>query len=667
MTSRSGLNSLLISANPLRFALRLLPVRGRLVMLAVAAMLAWILTSVFSDSLETLEERLGAQGWLMSSNSIPEERLTIVAIDERSLAEVGPWPWERSQVARLVEALNAAGVQLQLHDVVYPEARAGDDELLAALQASRGAVLAQVPVLQSQEPVRTGLLTHPITGVSCEAGAASANSYVATHAGLAAVPKGHITPLVAGDGSIRKVPAFVCVDGEAYPALAISALLQATTLSPWAASVEEASGWFGPEKILRLTAYPGLAIPLDEEGSLRISYRDRPEVFGAVSAVDVMNGNIAPGLLENAWVLVGGTAFGMGDIVPTPYSGMTPGVELQARLLASLLDTQMPYTPAGAELFLVLIALLFAGVLFILAGARERVVAFGLPLAGILLPVLALFIHMQLLAAQELWLGWLYPSIYSICAAGLLVLLEQSRLRHDRNRVYGNLSSYLPSDVAREIAYSLPTSSINARRCDVTLLSADLRNFSAFGESRPPEESAAILHFFFVRAAEIVEQHGGRIHEFKGDSLLAVWDGQNATSARQALLAAQSMQDAIQRDMPQHPPAGLEPLALGIGIEQGPALIGSIGPANRRTHTLLGDTVTITLRIQELTAELAQPILLGECIARQLSDLSPESQGSYLLNGLRTPHTLFAPASDASARRSRSEQLNLKIVSGGRA
>jgi class 3 adenylate cyclase len=65
--------------------------------------------------------------------------------------------------------------------------------------------------------------------------------------------------------------------------------------------------------------------------------------------------------------------------------------------------------------------------------------------------------------------------------------------------------------------------------------------------------------------------------------------------------------------------------------------------AHRRTHTLLGDTVTITLRIQEMTAELAQPILLGECVARQLDDLKPESQGSYLLAGLRTPHTLFAP------------------------
>lgn len=652
--------------NPVTAALRLLPGRGRLLMLAVAALLTLGLLTVFSSGLDTLEERLGAQGWLLSPDQTPEERVTIVAIDEQSLAEIGPWPWPRSDMARLVDALNSYGVQLQLHDITYPEARDDDDQLISALQASRGAVIAQVPVIQSNQQVQTGVMTHPINGVACDAGA-QATSFIAPHQGFAGVAKGHIAPLVASDGSIRKVPAVVCVDGQTYPALVISALLQATGAAGWNASIEPGRGWFGPEQIMRLDYYPGLVIPLDEEGNLRISYRDLPENFMAVSAADVMAGRIDANMLDNAWVLVGATAFGMGDIVPTPHNGSTPGVELQARMLASLLDTTMPYTPRGAEWLLLMMAAVFSAALYALAGARERLAAYGLPVAAIVLPVFALAVHWQLLITQEIWLGWLAPSIYALLAASLLLLLEQARVRAERSRVFGNLNSYLPSNVAREIAYSLPSSSINARRCDVTLLSADLRNFSAFSEARPPEESAALLHFFFVRATEIVESHGGRIQQFMGDAVLAVWDGQNQDAARKALATAQEMLDAIQRDLPQQPPAGLEPLALGIGIEQGPALVGSIGPAQRRTHTLLGDTLTITMRIQEMTAELAQPILLGECVARQLVDLKPESQGSYLLDGLRTPHTLFAPANDeASQRRARQEQLNLKVVSGGR-
>ena len=80
---------------------------------------------------------------------------------------------------------------------------------------------------------------------------------------------------------------------------------------------------------------------------------------------------------------------------------------------------------------------------------------------------------------------------------------------------------------------------------------------------------------------------------------------------------------------------------------------------------MLGDSVVITLRIQEMTAELAQPVLVGECAARHLSDHHLESQGSYLLKGLRKPHTLFAlPFTASSQDRHKPKQPNLKVVSG---
>jgi len=660
----SGFRDLL---NPLALALRMMPRSGRLLMLAVAALLSAILVLLFDGSLTTLEQRIGALGWTLAPDESPEQRLTIVAIDEKSIAEVGAWPWSREQMARLSSALNEAGVQLQLHDIIYSEPNTGDGQLLAALESARGAIIAQLPVLQSDQAVRTGTMTHAVSGVSCQQLPTATDSYLAPHEGFATVATGHIAPIISSDGSVRQIPALVCVDGQPYPALALSALLQVVNSDDWGVTLKTGESLFGPSRSLQLDAYPGLEIPLDDQGNLRISYKKAPASFLAVSAVDVMNGSIDREILENTWVLIGATAFGIGDIVPTPYTGAAPGVEIQARILTSLLDDSIPYTPRVTPYYLGLLSLISAAMLFMLAGARDRVASYGLPVAGALLPMLALTQHLYLLSASNLWVGWLYPALFSLLAAGLLLLLEQRRLRSERSRVFNNLSSYLPGDVAKEIAFSLPSSSINARRCDVTLLSADLRNFSAFGEARPPEESAAVLHFFFTRATEIVERHGGRIHEFKGDSLLAVWDDQSASSARQALLAAQEMQRSIDHDvLPQHPPAGLEPLALGIGIEQGPALIGSIGPANRRTHTLLGDTVTVTLRIQEMTASLAQPILIGECAARQLSDFGLQSQGSFLLSGLRIPHCLFAPPASAIAQRKLSDTLNLKVIKGGR-
>lgn len=664
--------SVLGRINPLNqalaFLLRLVPFSARLLLLAFAGVLTALIVTLFKDSLNTLEESVGALGWTLNADSALEQRISIVAIDEKSIAQEGQWPWPRETMARLVTALNDADVQLQLYDIMFSESASGDDALALALQSSPGAVLAQFPVLDSEQTLRTGVLSHAVSGVSCSSGLASTANYLANNASFASIPKGHITSIVSADGAIRKMPALICVDGNAYPALSISAFLQALSTQVWGASVTAGDSLFGPAQLMQLDAYPGLRIPLDAQGNLRISYRNLPETYRAISAADILNGDFDPAMLDNGWVLVGATAFGVGDIVPTPYSGATPGVELHARILGSLLDTNVPYTPRGATLFMVLLSVLSASILFAIAGARERFASYGLPVVGLVLPIAAIALHIELLGTGNIWLGWVSPALYSVLAASALMLLEQARVRGERSRVFGNLNAYLPSDVAKEIAYSLPSSSVNARRAEVTLLSADLRNFSAFSEARPPEESAALLHYFFVRAAEIVEQHGGRIHEFKGDSLLAIWDGHDGQAALQALHAAQQMQNSIDRDMlPQNPPQGLEPLALGIGIEQGSVLIGSIGPAQRRTHTLLGDTVTITLRIQEMTAELASPILIGECAARQLSDQKLESQGSYLLAGLRTPHVLFAPMlADSPMRRGKADAVTLSVVSGGR-
>ncbi len=662
------------SRSPVSLAamLQLSPRLTRILMLGVSGLLCLLLLGIFQSAFHTLEERVGALGWTLSPDTSLEERITLVVIDEASIAEVGPWPWERGDMARLVTAISDAGAQLQLHDITFPEPRPGDEQFAAALANADAALLSQTPALAEQANITsTGLMTHAFTGLACDSAAGGiqlplANGFIATTAGLAGVAKGHNSLLIDRDGAVRNTPALVCSDGLPYPALSIAAFLQLGSSDQWSGNIETSNGFLGPEAVLTLSGYPGLDIPLDAEGNLRVSFAKSPDSFRAVSAIDVINGSIETDMFDNAWVLVGVTAFGTGDIVPTPYSGAAYGVELHARLLASLLDVDVPYTPAGSSWLLLLISLLIAAISFGLASAGDRVAAYGLPIAAIVLPLMALTLHVLVLASNNVWLGWIAPAFYGVLAASTLLLLELARTRFERARVFGNLNSYLPDDVAREIAFSLPTSNVNAHRKDVTLLNADLRNFSAFGEARPPEEIAAVLHFFFTRATEIIESHDGTVQEFKGDSLLAMWDAADSVSATKALQSAKEMQEALNDTLlPQQALEELEPLALGIGIEQGPVLVGSIGPAHRRSHTLLGDTVSITLRIQEMTAELARPILVGECAARQLSGEQLESQGSYLLSGLRIPHTLFSPAAPISTALP-SSHPRLTVVSGGK-
>lgn len=664
--------------SPFKYRLMLLPQSvARVAVLLAAGASAALVLALFGSALNSIEERVGALGWTLSPDAVLEERITLVVIDEPSIAEIGPWPWPRDTMARLVSAIDTGGAQLQLHDITYPESKVGDDEFLVALQEANGAVIAQVPVLAQHHDVSTtGVMTHPIAGISCSEGVndltlAATSAYVAATANLSSVPKGHNAALIDNDGAVRRSPAVVCVDGSAYPSLPIAAFLRLGSSDEWRGEITTGSALLGPEAVLTLAGYPGLEVPLDSKGAMRISFAKAPETFRAVSAADVINGRIDPSLLQNAWVIVGGTAFGMADIVPTPFSGAAFGVELQARLLTGLLDMSTPYTPLGAPLLLWLTSFVFAALLYLIAGRGERVAAVCLPVAALLLPALAAATHVWALASFNVWLGWIVPALFGLLASSGLLLLELGRVRLERTRVFSNLNSYLPTDVAREIAFSLPSSSVNAHRSDVTLLNADLRNFSALSEARPPEEIAALLHFFFTRVTEIVEERGGRIQEFRGDGILASWDKANSVTALKALQAAEIMQESLNdRLLPQDALTGLEPLALGVGIEQGPVLIGSLGPAHRRSYTMLGDTVSITLRIQEMTADLAQPILLGECVARQLSGSELQSQGSFLLAGLHIPHTLFAPISATSAQANSVESKlesppNLTVVRSG--
>lgn len=174
----------------LAFLLRLVPYGARLLLLALAGVLTALIVTLFKGSLDTVEESVGALGWTLNPETALEQRITIVAIDEKSLAQEGNWPWPRATMARLVTALNDAGVQLQLHDIVFPETAQGDDALALALQASRGAVLAQQPQLNSEQTLRTGVLSHPVSGVSCSDGLASTSNYIANNATFASIPKG---------------------------------------------------------------------------------------------------------------------------------------------------------------------------------------------------------------------------------------------------------------------------------------------------------------------------------------------------------------------------------------------------------------------------------------------------------------------------------------------
>lgn len=637
--------------------------------LAVAALAVLMLNLRAPQSVAAVEAIVGDAFWRLGAGSQPERRLVVVDIDEASLREFGAWPWPRSVSARLVEKLTAAGSLVQGYDITFSDPRDGDDALRAAWSASNP-VVAQLFSLDPVVAPEAGVVAGALAAPGCPAFAPAAfGQYGTAPALLEAHPAvGHINARVEADGVIRKVPALVCSGGKAYPSLALTMLwrtAQADGRQPaqrvdqapapdwqWHSSRDQGAlfGWFAPEAWLTSRSLPGLVVPLDAEGNLRVPYHLSRKAFVSVPAADVLHGRVDPNLLKGAVVLVGATAFGAGDTVATPHGSVASGLEVHVQSFIGLLDHRVPYTPRAWPVIQVLGVLALTGLLLAVGLRRRGVPAKRLPLSGLVLAAACVLGAGAALVDGALWLPWLSLALYAVVASLMLATVEHALARAQRERLSAHLGAYLPAPVAQRLMRTDPSGSLQVDQRDVSVLVADIRNFSAFAAHRPPAETAALLHSFCCIAVDVVEQHGGVVENVVGDSVLAVWNADpycedhpaRALAAARELVRSTRSLFASSTPITEHGP--VQPLALGVGLESGTAIVGSFGPERRRAHAALGEPVSVANRIQQMTADLSMPILLGPQMAALLPGQGLEPQGEYLLEGLSRHYPLYAPA-----------------------
>lgn len=613
---------------------------GMVLLALVITSLVWLcVVLAFAMTLNVLEERSGDLIWRLSASNERERRVILVDIDENSLAQVGGWPWSRDKLADLSDRLRAEGAGLQIFDMVFPAQAQGDERFVKSLKANN-AVIGQVFALESNTNAASGYPAGALGWAACPPGLPVAQGYIANHQGLATIPTGHLTPLIEQDGVIRRQPAIICDQGKAYPALFLAALRQ--ILGNPELEIEAGVGLASAPRILHGASLGREALPLDWAGGVRIPWALQPESFVSVSAADVLAGRVPAGLMNNAWVLVGSTALGLNDRVVTPFGGSGAGLMVHAQLLHGVLDSHLPVTPRyslGYQCILGLLgSVLLVGLFRLMSGRPLLPMMAALLIAGMLW-----FGKAILLVRFAIWLEWVSVALYLLILAVMLSLADHLRSRQERDRLFNHLSSYLPAPVAAVLARRDPSDTIDAARANISVLFVDIRNFSAYCETNPPEMATAVLHAFFSTVTQVVESHGGQVESFQGDAVLAVWGtaGQGPEPA-QALGAALDVLRACQALLPLPQPDDLAPMDLGLGLETGVATVGSFGLARRRTHLAIGHPVTTAARLQEMTSELAHPILIGEGMAAALGDHRLSSQGSFLLEGMRSPCHIYA-------------------------
>jgi len=174
----------------------------------------------------------------------------------------------------------------------------------------------------------------------------------------------------------------------------------------------------------------------------------------------------------------------------------------------------------------------------------------------------------------------------------------------------------------------------------VTIMFLDVRDFTGFAERAPAREVVATLNRMFEIAVPVVRDHGGHVDKFVGDGLLAVFGAPRPAEdhAERAMKAAIELCARIERELKGE-------LEIGIGINSGTVVAGSIGGAGRLEFSVIGDAVNVAARIEAATRETGDTILISEDTRNLLDgtyELKPRSDVE--LKGKQGKVTLYTPA-----------------------
>jgi len=179
---------------------------------------------------------------------------------------------------------------------------------------------------------------------------------------------------------------------------------------------------------------------------------------------------------------------------------------------------------------------------------------------------------------------------------------------------------------------------------DVTVLFADLRNFTPLTESTPPKKVVGILNSYFTEMAPVISAHRGSLLRYVGDEIFAVFGAPLALDHhfRHALEAAIEMRQRLAVLNEKLLLQGFITLSHGIGLHSGLVVAANIGSPDRLAYDLVGDTVNLASRIQELTKEFGTDILISSITRHGLDkNFAMEALPSVTVKGRKTPTEIF--------------------------
>lgn len=571
-----------------------------------------VLTAIFSvllytDSLKGLELKVQDM-WLQQGRAV-DSRITILAIDDASLAQLGHWPWSRNTHARLVEILQEGNAATVGFDITFPLPAKDvqeDERLIQAIQASQNVVLArygQFESFASAGTIESMALADPFPALK-----------------EAASSLGHLNTIPDQDGVVRKALLQFTYQGEVIDSFA----------AVIAKHYMEQQG-----ETLQINQQA-----LNAFQQFHIDYVGKPNAFEVISYAKVLNGEVPPAYFNNRIVLIGPYTVGIKDdfLTPMDLKQSMYGVEIHANIIQSLLEGH--FKKELAWQWNALLLLLAGGIAYSICRIRSS-------LLSLLLVVVAS--GLVLVGGKILYdKGWIVSMIYIVAlfgasyisSVGFHYFTEQA----ERKRITSIFGRYVAPQVVTQILENGEDGlKLGGSRKDITVIFVDIRGFTTLSESVEPEEIVGILNEYLNLTANCIFEYGGTLDKFIGDATMAIFNAPLplAQHELQAVKTAWAMKEgaaALEQQLQERYGKSVQ---FGIGIHTGPAVVGNIGSKTRMDYTAIGDTVNTAARL-ESNANPGQ-IILSEKVYEQVKDaIIAESLGEINVKGKMEGITIYA-------------------------
>ncbi len=550
-----------------------------------------------------------------------DSRLFFVGIDDATQTQFGRWPFARIFHGEFLGFLSAVKPAAVAWDVLFTEEDSVNDEaFIEGIQAAGAPVITASSRAKAGEGnARPGAdfgLTQPLPNVT---GGETIPEVVEMLIPVEPVRKvstfGFVDSAPEIDGVRRKVPMVLKIGGQFYPSFALQTLMQFWRLEPSQLRVVLGDAIYIESPQVRRR------VPIDPLGGFLINHRYEEDGV-AGGSYGLMHHNLAenyngrPAILpdlEGKIVMVALTATGSSEIGPSPLSARSQIPLVHVNVIDNILREDYLQKVRAWMVWLGWLVLAYVSV-WLLERMNFKVIIMLLPAM-----VLAAFaLTYALFVWANLWLPLVLPALafalLHFGTTGSRVLQEQAA----RQRIKRTFSSYLSPAVLDHVLANPADLTLGGERKPVTILFSDIRGFTSMSETMEEDEIIGHLDEYFTEMVECVNLHGGTLHKFIGDAVMAVWGDVLShgpeVDARNAVRAALEMRKALAKLNEKWASEGRQLFRIGIGLNQGRVLVGNIGAPQRMEFTVIGDAVNAASRIEGLTKEWQTDIAVGESV-----------------------------------------------------